>query len=499
MKLIEINVGHFGRLSEMQLNLKEGFHLIYGANEKGKSTLMAFIRAMLYGLAGSRRQLIENDRRRYMPWDGSKMGGYLILENNGSRYRLERRFGQTKAGDHTELMDDISGRSITLASSDEPGLKLLNLTENEFINTVFVSQLSSTIGTSEDLLGRLSNLAGSGDMRVSQLEVDNRLKKAQVDLVAARGQGGRLNEARSLLLQLQEERESAVREALLQEERLGRLEEMKTQLRQKEEARLALADEARWQDELDFLEKYGQMCQRQRQLATEKEKLRLVDNQLKNGDFKATRDFLKQGLQLEQAWQNAKAQIMQARQQTERSRQMIEDLNQRLQKYGPVLGIEHSQLKKLQQLLAEQRREAEKRSHQLGLMEAEKNRQREKDNTQAMTFAAENVSDARQRLQNIENDVKTVIRDLEHLDEQSRRIETEYERITEDSLRDVAGLKEDQQAAEKDLSDLLSQIRHLQSGRDASEKKLAALKQNLRSRRSEKPKTSHLSCYLCRK
>ena len=48
----------------------DGFNVVLGANEAGKSTLLAFIRAMLYGLNARKnmRDLQADPRRRFLPW-----------------------------------------------------------------------------------------------------------------------------------------------------------------------------------------------------------------------------------------------------------------------------------------------------------------------------------------------------------------------------------------------------------------------------------------------
>lgn len=465
----------------MELALSDGFQLIYGANEKGKSTIMAFIRTMLYGLAGSRKQLVENDRRRYMPWEGNRMGGYLLLENAGIKYRLERHFATTKAGDSTVLMEDISGKSLSLAQTEEPGLKLLGLTENEFTNTVFIGQLSSTIGTSADLLGRLSNLAGSGDVKVSHLEVDKRLRQAQTELKAERGTGGKLNEARSKLEQLLADRETAISEALLQTDRLGRLEILEQKILEIERELQRKADIARWQTNLDFLEKHSQMTRRLEFILQEESRLRIRESELENGNFQVTREFVKQGISLEQNWQNRKSQIEQNRQQVVRSRDKLSDLKRQLQAYGPVLAVEPAEFNKLNRQLAEQQRAVESRRQDLSAVAAEKNRLRERENTDRLTRAANDVAAARQKLQNTENEIKAVAREIERLREQEGHIRDDFEKWNQNAKQILAKAETELKAAESEKVDLLRQKEDLDKSRNEIQEKIAACKEIIRS------------------
>ena len=69
MQIRRIQIADFGKLHDMELNLSEGFQTITGENGWGKSTMAAFIKAMLYGMeATTRRSLLENERRHYQPW-----------------------------------------------------------------------------------------------------------------------------------------------------------------------------------------------------------------------------------------------------------------------------------------------------------------------------------------------------------------------------------------------------------------------------------------------
>lgn len=488
MKLNEIYINDFGRLHSLSMELSEGFQLVYGPNEQGKSTIMAFMRVMLYGLSGTRRQLNENDRRRYMPWESGKMGGYMVLTNEGTRYRLERQFGRAKAADTIDLMNDISGRPIDLSTGEEPGFRLLGITENEFVNTVYVSQLSSTIGTSEDLLGRLSNLAGSGDTRISHLEVAKRLRQAQVSLVAARGTGGRLNEARKQMEELHADREKAVNDAVLQEERLNILEDKKNSLQQRETEINNLAAAVAWQEKLDFLEKYEQMRLRQEQIAQGKLILDREENTLKNADFQVNSDFVRQGFKLEQNWQNSRAQLEQAQQQVNRSKAKIEELEKSLDKFKPVAQIEHNQFKKTSQLLIDQQRVVEKIEQELKAQADEKTRQREKDNAGKMAWIAEEISRSRQKLQNTENEIKIISKDMERLREQDNRLQEEASRQREAFRQQAGRLHDELQIAADEAKDLQEQKSTLQAARTNTENRIRAMKSDVRSGRTSRQK-----------
>ena len=54
MKIIELYLKNFGKFHEKHIYIRDGVQVIYGENEFGKSTIHAFIRAMLFGLERGR-------------------------------------------------------------------------------------------------------------------------------------------------------------------------------------------------------------------------------------------------------------------------------------------------------------------------------------------------------------------------------------------------------------------------------------------------------------
>ena len=76
MIINKINIISFAGLKDKEINFEEKINLIYGENEKGKSTIQNFIRVWLYGMNSKRtKDLKNNDRVRFAPVDGDKIRG----------------------------------------------------------------------------------------------------------------------------------------------------------------------------------------------------------------------------------------------------------------------------------------------------------------------------------------------------------------------------------------------------------------------------------------
>ncbi len=84
MNIRELHVEGFGRWNGLSLRgFEPGLNVIYGPNESGKTTLLEFIRTVLYGFAPERRQ-------RYVP-QGGPAGGSIVFSQNERLRTLARR------------------------------------------------------------------------------------------------------------------------------------------------------------------------------------------------------------------------------------------------------------------------------------------------------------------------------------------------------------------------------------------------------------------------
>lgn len=172
MKINKLHIRGFGKFNNFELNLSDGLNIIYGPNESGKSTLMAFIKAMFYGLKGGRagRDGTAAPIKRHQPWNGSTYGGYIHFDlANQKSFRLDRAFdaGMTKLYD--EQYNEVT--ALFSSGADGTGLaeNLLGVNETVFEKTVFISQTGTRIdaSSSRDLIDRISNIGQSGSEDIS--------------------------------------------------------------------------------------------------------------------------------------------------------------------------------------------------------------------------------------------------------------------------------------------------------------------------------------------
>ena len=140
MKLISCHVDNFGGLHNFDHNFDEGLNIVLEDNGWGKTTFASFLKAMIYGFDSKRsKDITENERRRYLPWQGGKYGGYLVFEAEGKQYRIERTFGETPRLDRAKIID-LASHMTARINPDELGEYLFHLDANAFQRSVFINQ-----------------------------------------------------------------------------------------------------------------------------------------------------------------------------------------------------------------------------------------------------------------------------------------------------------------------------------------------------------------------
>ncbi|MDD6094635.1 MAG: AAA family ATPase, partial [Clostridia bacterium] len=169
MIIKEIHIDSFGSLKNRDFELGEGLNILEGANESGKSTVAMFIKFMLYGLSGRRADGEIPDKNRYASWDTGTASGYMTVSVDGKDYRIEREYfaysDALSSGDASKDRCTVTELSTgeRVFKNEVPGMALLGMPEQLFVNTVFVKQLSDGKIDGVGMAEAVENLLMSGD------------------------------------------------------------------------------------------------------------------------------------------------------------------------------------------------------------------------------------------------------------------------------------------------------------------------------------------------
>jgi uncharacterized protein YhaN len=186
MKIDNIRVDGFGVWSDKSWEaLDPGLNIFHGPNETGKSTLMAFVRSILFGF--DRRGSV----RRYEPLNGGLHGGWLDLRMDGRTLRVERKQGRHVRGTVTVYDADQT-------AGDEALDRLLGGTTRTLYHNVFAFGLEEleqfhTLQESEVATHISGAGLGLGAARWSAVQKD--IEERQSALFLPRGQNSTINVA----------------------------------------------------------------------------------------------------------------------------------------------------------------------------------------------------------------------------------------------------------------------------------------------------------------
>ena len=220
MKIERLQIAGFGQLRGFDRRLSPGLNVFYGPNEAGKSTVFAFVRAVLFGFHK------RTDPARY-PAEGSRYGGELWLRTPSDSFCVQRIGGRRSEGELTirsESGDRLAPSRLTHA---------LGGVSRELFFQVFAFGLDE-LATFEALAahGSVSEAlfaAGMQGARRLPLAVEA-LQKSADDLFSGRGTKAEINRLLAEMQQVQGQLRFKGDRPLLYFEQLSVLQSLDAQL-----------------------------------------------------------------------------------------------------------------------------------------------------------------------------------------------------------------------------------------------------------------------------
>lgn len=189
MEIKELQIKHFGKFQNQSIRFHGGLNVLYGENEMGKTTLHAFIRAILFGMEKERGRASKNNEYVLRePWDNpAYYAGSIRFESREKLYRLSRNFSEKEQS--VELFCETDGMELP---ADPATIRELldGFSEAAFCNTVFVGQRSSE--TASELADEIRNFVtnyqeeGNGELNIK--EAINQLREKRQELERKRKQ-----------------------------------------------------------------------------------------------------------------------------------------------------------------------------------------------------------------------------------------------------------------------------------------------------------------------
>ena len=187
MKIKDLQINGFGKLSNKKIELDEKINVIYGKNEAGKSTLLGFISSIFFGASKTKNGKEISDFEKYTPWNSDNFSGKISYElDNGENYEVFRDFKKKNPVIYDNNKQDIS---LSFPIDKTKGIDYIynqiNLDEETFKNTVIIAQNDVKINKSAQngIIQKISNIVSSGDENISFKKTLEKINKSQIENV----------------------------------------------------------------------------------------------------------------------------------------------------------------------------------------------------------------------------------------------------------------------------------------------------------------------------
>lgn len=217
MIIKKLSIKEFGSLKNKEIYLGGGINLVEGDNESGKSTILAFIRFLLYGTPRRSASEVVSEKDRYVNWDSGVAEGSMEIATNKGSFRIERRLQKHAVGgreSYTEtcaIFDLQSGAEVY--RGEVPGKLFLGIPLEVYNSTSSVRQLDCTNVDGNGVGTSIENLLFSADETVDTDKIRAKLDDYRRTLLYKNEKGGKLFELETTKSLIETKLEIAKRDA----------------------------------------------------------------------------------------------------------------------------------------------------------------------------------------------------------------------------------------------------------------------------------------------
>lgn len=204
----EIYINNFGKFYDKTIKFESGINQILGENEAGKTTIINFISMIFYGNSSKSRDLLQNERKKYQPWNGAEMKGHIIIEKQGITYKVERSFNKSNSTDVVRVYNNDTGKEVKVPDNNEPGTFFFGVGLESFQKTMNISSEDVVITNDQkkdEITRRLVNLVTTGEEDISYKKAISNLESKMEKLISKNRKSGEIVELRGYIEELIED------------------------------------------------------------------------------------------------------------------------------------------------------------------------------------------------------------------------------------------------------------------------------------------------------
>lgn len=161
----KINLISFGKFNNKTINFSKGLNVVYGENEKGKSTILAFIKVMLFGMNSQKASIKDNERKKYFSFKDGRALGTMEISIDDNKYIIEREFKDSKRQDKVNIYNELDGKKFSQ--------KIIPIDEESYMSTGYLTQYGGEVAKE-----KINNLKDTGSEEIDYGKTIKIIKKA---------------------------------------------------------------------------------------------------------------------------------------------------------------------------------------------------------------------------------------------------------------------------------------------------------------------------------
>lgn len=206
MRIINVNIAEYASIKNREIDFSDGLNIIEGENESGKSTILSFIKFMLYGFPKRSAGEVLSEKERGLSWSGGSAEGSMTIETDLGRFRIERS-AKAKGDGGAKIIDLSTGTQV--AKGEVPGELFLGVSLRVFESTACVKQLECSSIDGGELGGALENMLLSADETMNTQKAIGKIERLRKKLLYKTGKGGSIYDLSEKCASLEEKLRSA--------------------------------------------------------------------------------------------------------------------------------------------------------------------------------------------------------------------------------------------------------------------------------------------------